>query len=292
MNPTTIILILLSCLMHAGWNLLARRGRREATCMRRMLVAIAAAGFFPALISEMHALSLTPTAWFCVLGSGVCCGFYYFGLARSYQSSDFTTAYPLVRALPVLLVGLGDLALGRYPSGPGWIGMALVVAGCLLAPQRSFRDLRLRHYLHRSLWWALLAALGTVGYTLLDMQAAAVVSRGPATAARYGYFFFLISAAVYMGLVQLRGTRDTGAEKTGWWLPTLAAVLNFGAYWLVLWAYQLAQHASYVVAFRQFSIVLGVIIAFAAFREKGLFVRLSGTFLITAGLVLIALYGG
>ena len=66
---------------------------------------------------------------------------------------------------------------------------------------------------------------------------------------------------------------------------------NFGAYWLVLWAYQLAQRAGYVVAFRQFSIVIGVALAFAVFREKGFAVRLTGALLITVGLVLIALRG-
>ena len=67
--------------------------------------------------------------------------------------------------------------------------------------------------------------------------------------------------------------------------------MTFTAYWLILWTYQLTQRASYVVAFRQFSIVIGVVVAFLVYHEKGVAVRLTGTLLLTIGLVLIALWG-
>ncbi len=76
-----------------------------------------------------------------------------------------------------------------------------------------------------------------------------------------------------------------------WTMATVAALFNFGAYWLVLWAYQVTVQASYVVAFRQFSIVIGVVVAFLFFKEEGLVVRLTGTGLITLGLVLIQVFG-
>ncbi len=59
----------------------------------------------------------------------------------------------------------------------------------------------------------------------------------------------------------------------------------------MLWAYQLSQHASYVVAFRQFSIVIGVVAAFAIYKERGVAVRMIGTVLITVGLILVGLLG-
>jgi uncharacterized membrane protein len=58
-----------------------------------------------------------------------------------------------------------------------------------------------------------------------------------------------------------------------------------------LWAYQLGRHASYVVAFRQFSIVIGVVIAFVIYKERGVAVRILATVLITAGLILVGLFG-
>jgi uncharacterized membrane protein len=82
------------------------------------------------------------------------------------------------------------------------------------------------------------------------------------------------------------------SHSLGWGITIFAACMNFGAYWLVLWAYQLSQRASYILAFRQFSIVIGVILAFVIFREKGVVIRLSGTFMITLGLLLIGFWGG
>jgi len=69
-------------------------------------------------------------------------------------------------------------------------------------------------------------------------------------------------------------------------------LLNFGSYWLVLWAFQVTLKASYIVAFRQFSIIIGVVLAFAIFKKERYPVRLAGALFITAGLVIIGLQGG
>jgi uncharacterized membrane protein len=173
----------------------------------------------------------------------------------------------------------------------GWLGMMLVVLGCVFVPLRSFRDLSLRPYWNRASLWMLLTALGTVGYTLLDKMASEIVDPGPATAARYEYAFLLVALGIYAAGMRMFRADEAQANTVGWIRPALAAILNFGAYWLVLWAYQLSERAGYVVAFRQFSIVIGVILAFAIFKESGRTVRLSGTALITAGLVIIGVWG-
>ena len=252
---------------------------------------IALVGFVPAVLSEMLTHSLTLEAWICVVGSGLSCGAYFLFLARAYGSSDFTVVYPVARSLPVLFVGIGDVLRGRHPTPIGWLGLLLVVCGGFLVPLRSFRDFAVHRYLNRTSLWMLLTAMCTVGYTLFDKAAAEVVQQGPATAARYGYMFFLISGAAYGVFLQMFVEKQS-LPSVGWRLPALAACLNFGAYWLVLWAYQLSQRASYVVALRQFSIIIGVLLAFAIYKELGLFVRLVGTFLLTSGLVLIVLGGG
>lgn len=139
----------------------------------------------------------------------------------------------------------------------------------------------------------LLTALGTIGYTYLDKIAAEVVQQSPATAARYGYVYFAISFIPYS--LFLKFSHPTSPKERpnpkGWKLAVPAAILSFGAYWLILWAYQLSPYASYIVAFRQFSIVIGSAVALTFYRESGLAVRLSGALLITAGLILIAVLG-
>lgn len=293
MNTFAMAMVLGSAFMHAGWNLIARRYMAEpGSFFARMLFVIVLMGLVPAAVSEILTHSLNLKAWLCVVGSGFCCGVYFFCLARAYADSDFTTVYPVTRALPVFLVGIGDVLRGRDPTEFGWLGMLLVISGCFLAPLYSFRDFHVRSYVNRQIFWMLLTALGTVGYTLLDKVASEVVLQGPGTAARYEYVFFLVSYLVYSAFLRVfHGTRNH-STSLGWGIPFFAACMSFGAYWLVLWAYQLSLRASYVLAFRQFSIVIGVILAFAIFGEKGVVIRLTGTFMITSGLLLIGLWGG
>ena len=277
--------------MHAGWNLLARFNHSERAFYFKMLLITLIVGLIPAVWSEIKTQSMTTTAWWCVLGSGIFAAFYLFFLARAYESSDFTVVYPVARALPVIFIAFIDVARGRPLTLFGWLGILLVASGCILVPQQSFHDIRIRNYFTKATLWMLLAALGTVGYTFLDKIAAEVVKQGPATAARYGYFYFAISFFPYILFLKFLPAEKARQDPKDWKLAVPAAIFGFGAYWLILWAYQLSPYASYIVAFRQFSIVIGAVLAFIIFKEKGIAVRMSGAMLIVAGLVLIALFG-
>jgi drug/metabolite transporter (DMT)-like permease len=286
-----IVIVLVSTFFHAGWNLLARYSGSESIFYRRMLVITMIVGFLPAVISEILTASMTQFAWLCVLGSGCCAAIYLYGLARAYATSDFTIVYPIARALPVIFIAIIDVLRGRYLTPLGWVGIGLVVTGSVFVPQQQFGDFRLKNYLDTAVIWMIIAALGTVGYTFLDKLAAEVVQSGPATAARYGYFYFTISFFPYMLLLRSNKPVQKRGVNHPWLLAGLGAIFGFSAYWLILWAYQLSPVASYIVAFRQFSIIIGAVLAFILFKEKGFAVRISGALCITSGLILIALWG-
>jgi uncharacterized membrane protein len=172
--------------------------------------------------------------------------------------------------------------------------MAVVVIGCLLAPLHSFRDLAVKRYANRSIVWTLVAAVSTVGFTMFDKVAAEHVARsfpGYLGACRYAYALYLSWCLSYWGLLLVFKAPEVGEEDVGWKLPALGGLCTVGSYSLVLWAFQIADEASYVVAFRQFSIVIGVVVAFIAYKERGLAVRLTAVALIAAGLVMIGLWG-
>jgi drug/metabolite transporter (DMT)-like permease len=192
----------------------------------------------------------------------------------------------------VLFIAVIDVLRGRYLTPAGWVGIGLVVLGSALVPQQRFGDFRLKNYFNSAVLWMVVAALGTVGYTVLDKIAAEVVQSGPATAARYGYFYFTISFFPYMLLMRSSKPATKGVKVNNQWLLAgIGAVLGFSAYWLILWAYQLSPVASYIVAFRQVSIIIGAALAFLLFKEKGFAVRITGAVLITSGLILIGLWG-
>ena len=291
LTPFVIAIILASTFMHAGWNLLARYGRSEVIFYQRLLIITVSVGFIPAMGSELVERSLPPLAWLCVLGSGTAAAAYLFFMGKAFEKSDFSVVYPVVRALPVVLVAFADVARGRYLSTFGWVGVLLVACGCILVPQRSIKDFSFKNYFNITSLWMFLAAAGTVTYTMLDKVASEVVAPGLGTAARYGYVYFLVSLVPYSAMLRASGQTRVVKGSASWWLAALAAALQFGAYGLILWAYQLTPFASYVVAFRQFRIVLGSAAAFLIFHEEGIRMRFSGELLITSGLVMIAVLG-
>ncbi len=288
MSLLAISLVLASTVMHAGWNVLSKSSRNVSHFFYSMLGTIAVIGFVPAIASESYSPSIPREVWPFLLGSGVCCGIYFLSLAKAYSRSEFTVVYPITRAVPVLIVGLSDVARRHPPSMLGWVGLILVALGCCALPIRSPRQVRWEAYWNTASLAMLTAAFGTVGYSVLDSIASKGVSPGPRAAGIYGYFFFLIAfLVVLLGSPRTRSTNAFGRPAL---IVVAAAGLSFSAYWLVLWSYQLCEEASYIVACRQFSIVIGAIMAVALLKERVGATRMAGIVSVTAGLLAIALF--
>ena len=300
MSGLVIGLVLVSAVMHAVWNLMVRGRGDKQTTVYRMLLIIVAGGLVPAVVSEFFGpggRSMTPTLWLIAVGAGAANGLYYVCMARSLAAADFGTVFPIIRGLPVVLIALGDVALGKPPSPIGWVALLMVTGGCTLTPQESFRALSHHHYWRRSSLWMLAAAACAVGYTIPDKMAMDLV-RGSAdmavgSALRYQYFHLVASMLTVMVTgrrMRARAAAAGEAKLVGWLIPAAAAALNFTAYSMILVCYQMVPQAGYVWGMRQFSIVVGVVLAFAVFKERGRAVRLTGALLITAGMLLIGLY--
>ena len=291
MDALPLILVIVSTFMHVAWNILSRYKGGTQACFWRMQMSIVVLGAIPVFISILTYPSISTRAALCLLGSGASCGLYFVCLARGYESGDFTTVYPAARGLPVLLLGIGDTFRSRSPSLLGWLGMLFVAVGCLQVPLNSLADFRLRHYWRPVSLWIILTAIGTVGYSLFDKIGTEAIPRGPRETAVYCYLFFFMTSISYLPLKTLM-TKSSGLKpEVGWWIPAIAGILCFLSYWLVLCAYQMTERVSYVVAFRQFSIVIGVITGFMFFNESGKTIRLVGAIVITAGLLMLKVFG-
>jgi len=291
MPISAIILVLISTFLHAGWNLLLRSQRTNYTLLHISLL-IVAVGLGPALIAEFLGPHFPAQVWFYLVLAGIFQAYYNLGLTKGYQSGDFTVVYPVARALPILLVAVTDGIRGYLPSPMAWLGMVLVSVGCVVTPLRSLNDFKLTYYWNRTMIWIVLTALATVGYTTVDNAAAELISPGPLTASRYGIFEISFTVPIYWLI--LIGLRQPTVGLNGWqswkW-PVVGAVGVFGAYWLVLWSYQLSHRASYVVALRQFSIVIGVVIGTFLFHEQAPILRISASVMIAIGIACIGLFG-
>ena len=186
-----VVIVGISAVLHASWNLAAHAQRNNGDFFRQLSLVGAAIGIGPAIFFELTSAPLPSTVWLFLGITGLFQAFYYFGLTQGYRHGDFSVVYPVARALPVLILAGVDLLRGRPPSGPGWLGLFLVFAGCILAPQVSLRQFSLKRYWTRATIWIGVIAMAMVGYTTVDKMAAELMPPGPLSAVRYGALEYL-----------------------------------------------------------------------------------------------------
>ena len=320
MPPLAVSLVLLSTLLHASWNILAKRSSATPALFPRVLLAITIPGLLFGLPAEWRGAALLPDIWPFLLAAGAFQATYFLGLTMGYRAGDLSLVYPLVRALPVLLVGIFDLVRGQVPGSAGWLGMVLILCGCLLVAlpvplqEAGARGARApaaaRRWPRAAIGWAAVAALGTVGYTIFDKLAAdAMTAQGGAGAGaafRYGAWEFAVTTAYFLPLLAIVDRRLARPPQPP--QPSLAArpaprparipvivlmgALMYITYALVLWAYQLSWQTSYVVALRQFSIVIGVVVGALLLGEAAPALRIAGAVVIGAGVAVLTFAGG
>ena len=289
MSPLGILLVTVSAFTHALWNLLTKRARGTAAFFF-LVNGLGALAFLPLGLWGALGPGLPARAWAACAGSGLALAVYFAGLGWSYERGDMSIIYPLVRAIPVAAVALIDWAR-RGGIRPGAaLGMALVAAGCLwLGREQSRRAGPGGRGGAAALAFVLLTAAGTVAYSLLDEYAMRFV-RGAGGAYLYVYWEFALTALFLAPLLALRPERAylQGMKSGDWRLVGMVSFLNLLTYGLVVWALQTSK-VSYVVAFRQLSIVVGVVLAGAVLGEERLLRRAPAAGAVFAGVLLVGL---
>jgi drug/metabolite transporter (DMT)-like permease len=282
------MLVLVSAAMHAGWNLLVRDQRGINMFMSITVVSVCVL-FVPLLLLELVAAPVLSAVPLYIFFGGLFLAVYYFGMTHSYRGGDFTVAYPLARALPVLMVACAEVALGEAPTPLGWLGIVAIALGSVLVPLQSLRELQMARYWNRTTLWILMAAIGIAAYTVIDRAALRQLPNGLWFAMRYGVLEAVVGGILYW--LALRGMSETIVLPTrlaDWKLPALTTLFVFGSYSLILWAFQSDDRASYVIGLRQISIVLGVMAGAYLFHERGARLRIPAALLITVGVILLS----
>lgn len=304
MSATAVLLILISAFMHAGWNFYSKRLYPTPEVY---MVALAGGALIllPLILLQWSTLYLFPSrVWLLVTGAGFFQALYFSGLAGAYRHGDLSVAYPVARTLPVILVLIISYLLGRGDqiSLQAAAGSVLVAVAAFFLPMRYFGEVRLGNYLNISSVFALLAAFGTMGYSVLD-DAALQLLRSPGvlgsrmTVLEISYLYLALEAVtsiLWMSLfflldVKLFSADSPDRSRTTPILPSvLMGLMIYATYGLVLMSMAYVNDVSYVVAFRQVSLPIGVLLGLLILGEQGGWLRFSAVLLMTAGLIQIA----
>lgn len=301
MSLTAVLLILLSTFTHAAWNML---GKRDRPSVGFFLAANTAGSLaltpFLILFSEYLTRISGPVIFLLVL-TGFFQALYFFSLAKAYQKGDLSIVYPVARALPILMVAvLSSLILQKLAGGLGlFAGGLLIIAGAIILPRQPGDSFKVHDLKNRTLWFALLAAVGTTGYSLVDDAALRLLRNGLNTggivqvtlvyACLEGLLTTLCLAVIISFTKKSRSeTRNVLLSQKG---PALITGLGiFLTYSLVLIAMSYARNVSYVVAFRQLSIPIGAMLGMLILHEARYLNKFIGITAIFGGAILVALF--
>ncbi len=280
LDPLPLLLVLVSALMHAGWNLIAKLGSDRLIAMAlmkapNMLVALAVLAFagLPA-----------PESWpFLLASSGVNCLYFYF-LINAYHAGDLSLAYPVARGLaPLFVLALSAVVAREIPSPAGFAGVVLISTAVFALAAR--RGATREHY--ATLLWAGGVGLTIALYTVIDGLG------GRSSGNVVGYVAglnILTGIAVCGAAIAKRGRAAVSALRGNWKNGLLGGTLMLFAYMIVVYALTLAPMAQ-IAALRESSVIFAAILGVIFLREPFGSRRIVASAVVAIGIAILAIGG-
>ena len=291
MTALSLVLVLLSAVAHASWNLMLKRAGDPEVFAWVMLV-VGSILLAPVGLALLWYNSMDfPGLWF-LLASVVLHVFYFMLLARGYATGDLSLVYPVARGMgPMLVPVLAVILLGEIVETMAIVGIAAIVGGIytiswwgnfhqvLRSPLLFLKSAGMRY--------AVLTGLTIAVYSIVDKEGV-----GHIQPLLYIYFLDIGTVALLTPYILAnKGMETVKAEWRANAVPiTVSGLLAFAAYGLVLTAFSLSR-VSYVAPAREVGIVIGVLMGIFLLKEPFGRGRLLGSGLIVGGLVLIAFSG-
>ena len=289
MTAVSLILVLLAAVAHASWNLLLKRAT-DPEVFAWCLLVVATVLLAPLGVALLWYNSVGLTGLWFILATIALHVLYFNLLARGYAQGDLSLVYPVARGMgPMLVPGLAVVFLNETIEPLAIGGIAAIIGGIytiswwgnfhqvLRSPLLFLRSAGMRY--------AVLTGLTIAAYSIVDKEGV-----GHVQPLLYMYFLSIGTAAMLAPYVLLhKGVESVRIEWRANAVPiTIAGVLTFAAYGLVLTAFSISR-VSYVAPAREVGIVIGVMLGVFLLKEPFGRGRLLGSGFIVAGLALIAL---
>lgn len=275
MSGWVVSLVLLSALMHAGWNFLVKRGDdgQLDTALFALGCSLIAAVLLP--FAPLPDASAYP--WLMV--SLVVHVAYFLTLAAAYQHADLSLAYPVMRGIAPVMVSIFASLSGEMLNARQIWGISLITLGILMP---AWVGQPWRH--KKGLFYAMLNAAIIALYTVLD----GVGVRLSGNAISYTLWLFLFNS---WGILSILVWRRSWVEvltrvRTGWRTAFIGAGLSMGSYGIVLWAMTQSPIPA-VAALREVSVIFAAFLGAWLLKESMGKWRILGASLVGLGAAVI-----
>ena len=289
MPVPSVLLVIVSCFLHAWWNFVLKKAGGTTTFVALSKISEVVLFGIPFLV--VLYVEKSPVEWGLVVVGAALTLLNYVFLGKAYGSGNLSVAYPIARAGALVLLPVAGWLWQRERLSPAGVGaLALIIAGVFLIQLRSFRNEDLLAGLQalgaRANIFAGLAAAMVAAYTLWDQHA--VRRMNPFV---YFYAYTLLVAAAYgIKLVTCEGISIAREEWRRNRSPILqVGLLNTVTYLLVLLALKDGS-ATYTIALRQLSIAFGAVLGWVVLREEAAIPKRIGVGLLVVGCIATALF--
>ncbi len=275
MSPVAVVLVLLSALIHVGWNLQIKSSANPKSFA--LVQGVLLVGIGAIALPAIPLRSIAGDVWIYVALSGAIHMIYTLALSTAYETGDISYVYPISRSAPAFVPIAAFFVLGEGISLQGALGIAIVVACVFLIQVRGEARSELQRLLtsvkQKDSRWAFITLASVVAYTLVDKAGMVAFNRvGEISHGLRGPVYFLLQnfprILLFWIYLACRHEVKIGPMWKAQWHSALAAAFGMMAsYSLILHVMQ-AETVSYIVTLRQSSVLLAVLVGWRALREQ------------------------
>jgi drug/metabolite transporter (DMT)-like permease len=281
MTLYTFSLVVLSAMLHAGWNVVAKRhsGNYSIICLSFCLgFALCLPMAWPHFSNDVNWNAVLPL----ILLTGSLHAIYGFLLSFTYHNGDISTLYPIVRGSGIVgSVLLGIILLGERLPWQAIGGIIIVILGIVLLSFKRNRNATSM----RGVLLALLSGAFIMSYTVLDKVIVGTVHPLVLMACSQ-----IISAIMFLPYVLLRRREEfVRTVRTLWPSVIAVAVPALASYLIILHAFQVAPIGR-IVAVREVSVAFGAVTGYIWLKEDLSRTRVIGVFVVVLGILLVKLF--
>lgn len=287
MTAFALTLVLVAAVLHATWNLCAKRAGGGLPFVW-LVGAIICTLYVPIVTGyclwRQPELSGTAIAW--IAGSGVLKTGYSLFLQRAYRSGDFSLIYPLARGTGPLLSTLAAvLVLGERPSVLALAGGLVIVTAIFFLTDGTRLLHEDRAHLRVAFRYGIVSGLFIAAYTIWDRQGVHRLGIPPVLYDAGTAYTMLILVTPFALPRWAEVTRHWREHQRYLWGMALLSPL---AYVLILTAMSFTP-VSYIAPAREVSIVIAAFLGTHLLREGDGRRRLWAAVAMAAGVIALAL---
>lgn len=291
MPPAALALVLIAALLHALWNVAAKKaGGNHHFALLSVLMTVTVWAPAALWFGLGEWARWGAREWFVLAASAAVHVLYFTVLLTGYRKSDLTVVYPVARGSGPLLASLAAVfVLGEALTLLGAAGVIAVCAGVFLVaggPRwwRPTGEASAHARAVAGVRWGALTGTLIAGYTVIDGYAVKVLLIGPVIV---DYVGNLLRVPILAPAALRDPAGFAAAARAQWRHALVVAILGPLAYVLVLYAVRMAP-LSHVAPAREVSMLFAALIGGRLLGEGDRGLRLVGAACIAAGVIALA----